>query len=93
MVGIAWLGLVGSWILSWVAGKYIDLRLTFDIQNATSVDEFVERVRPLLSAAVVIDVVTGVLIAIGAVVLIMLMVRIERRSRTRDAEVRAVAGV
>jgi hypothetical protein len=37
-------------------------------------------------------VVTGVLIAIGAVVLIMLMVRIERRSRTRDAEVRAVAG-
>jgi hypothetical protein len=93
MVGIAWLGLVGSWILSWVAGKYIDLRLTFDIQNATSVDGFVERVRPLLTAAVVIDVVTGVLIAIGAVVLIMLMVRIERRSRTRDAEVRAVAGV
>ena len=83
MVGIAWLGLVGSWILSWVAGKYIGLRLTFDIQNATSVDGFVERVRPLLTAAVVIDVVTGVLIAIGAVVLIMLMVRIERRSRTR----------
>jgi hypothetical protein len=37
--------------------------------------------------------VTGVLIAIGAVVLIMLMIRIERRSRARDAEVRAVAGV
>jgi hypothetical protein len=32
-----------------------------------------------------------VLIALGAVVLIALIVRIERRSRNRDAEVRALA--
>ena len=34
-----------------------------------------------------------VLIAIGAIVLILLMIRIERRSRARDLEIRAVAGV
>lgn len=93
MVGIAWLGLVGSWILSFVAGYYLDLRLTFDVRNAESLDEAVESVRPLLNAAVIIDIVTGILIAIGAVVLIALMIRIERRSHARDAEVRAVAGV
>jgi len=34
-----------------------------------------------------------VLIAIGAIVLIMLMARIERRSHARDLEIRALAGV
>jgi hypothetical protein len=91
MVGIAWVGLVGSWIISFIAGWYFDLRLTFDILNADSVKEGVAAFRALLGPAFVIDVVTLVMIAIGVVVLIMLMVRIERRSRARDAEVRAVA--
>jgi uncharacterized protein DUF4328 len=93
MIGIAWLGLVGSWILSFVAGWYIRLRVTFDIANATSLEDAVEAVRPLLTAAVVVDVVASALIAIGAVVLILLMIRVERRSAARDAEVRAVAGI
>jgi hypothetical protein len=93
MVGIAWFGLVGSWILSYFAGRYVNLRITFDIRNATSLDQAIESLRTLLTAALIIDIVTGVLIAIGAVVLIMLMIRIERRSRARDAEVRTVAGV
>jgi hypothetical protein len=93
MLGIAWLGLVGSWILSFVAGWYLDLRLTFDIRNAESLDEAIASLRSLVTAAVIIDVVTGVLITVGAIVLIMIMIRIERRSTARDAEVRAVAGV
>ena len=93
MVGIAWLGLVGSWIISFVAGWYLNLRVTFDILNAETIEEAVESLRGLFLAAVAIDVVTCVLIAVGAVVLILLMVRIERRSRARDAEIRAVAGV
>jgi hypothetical protein len=93
MVGVAWLGLVGSWIVSFVAGRYLTLRATFDVANASSLDEAVDSLRGLVSAAVVIDIVTGSLIALGAIVLIMLMVRIERRSGARDAEVRAVAGI
>ena len=67
--------------------------MTFDIRNSASLDEAVEAVRGSVVAAVVLDVVTGALIAIGSLVLIALMVRIERRSHARDAEVRAVAGV
>ena len=44
-----------------------------------------------MTAAVILNIVTGVLVTIGAIVLIMVMIRIERRSRTRDAEIRAVA--
>jgi hypothetical protein len=92
MVGVAWLGLVGSWIISFIAGWYLNLRLQFDAFNAASLDEFIESIRGLLPIAVAIDVVCGLLIAAGAVVLILVIVRIERRSRDRDAEVRAVAG-
>ena len=91
MVGIAWVGLVGSWIISFAAGWYFDLRLTFDVLNAESIKEAVAAIRALLLPAFILDLVTLVMIAIGVVVLIMLMVRIERRSRARDAEVRAVA--
>lgn len=91
MLGLAWLGLVGSWIVAFVAGWYLDLRITFDIANAATLDEAINSMRTLMTAAVIIDIVTGVLITIGAIVLIMVMVRIERRSRARDAEVRAVA--
>ena len=93
MVGAAWFGLVGSWIVSFLAGWYLDLRLTFDLFNAASLEEVVASFRTLLTLAVAIDVATGALIATGAVVLIALMIRIERRSRARDAEVRALAGV
>jgi hypothetical protein len=93
MVGIAWFGLVGSWILSFLAGWYLQLRVTFDILGATSIKEAVASLRGLFTAALILDIVTSVLISIGAVVLIMLMIRIDRRSQARDAEVRAVAGV
>jgi hypothetical protein len=93
MVAIAWVGLVGSWFISVIGTRYLSARVTFDILNATSLTDAVNAVRGLIAAAFILDVVTGILIALGAVVLIMLMVRIERRSRARDAEVRAVAGV
>jgi Domain of unknown function (DUF4328) len=91
MVGIAWVGLVGSWIVSFIAGWYFDLRLTFDILNAESIKEAVAAFRALLGPIFILDIVTLAMMAIGVLVLIMLMVRIERRSRARDAEVRAVA--
>lgn len=93
MVMIAWVGLVGSWIVSVVGGRYLSLRVTFDIANAESLKDAVESVRTLLNAAFALDVVTGTLIAVGALVLVIIMIRIERRSHARDREIRAVAGV
>lgn len=93
MVAIAWVGLVGSWIVSFAATRYVDLRLTFDLRNAETLDEAIASLRSLLTAATVIDIATSILIAIGAVVLVMIMARIERRSQARDREIRAFAGV
>jgi ABC-type sulfate transport system permease component len=93
MVATAWVGLVGSWLISLVARWYLNARVVSDVSNARSLDEAVESIRVTLTTAVAVDVVTGVLISLGALVLIALMVRIERRSEARDAEIRAVAGV
>jgi hypothetical protein len=93
MVAIAWVGLVGSWFIAIVASWYLNARLFADIRNAGSMEESVESARGLVRAAVGVDIITGTLITVGALVLIILMMRIERRSRARDAEVRAVAGI
>jgi hypothetical protein len=93
MIAIAWIGLVGSWLISVIAARYLSLRVVFDITNAATVGDAVDSVRGLVSAAFVIDIVTAILTALGALVLIMVMIRIERRSHARDAEVRAAAGV
>jgi Domain of unknown function (DUF4328) len=93
MIAIAWVGLVGSWIVSFVARWYLDLRLTFDVSNAESIEERIASVRGLMTAATVIDIATSIFVAIGALVLVMIMTRIERRSQSRDREIRAFAGV
>jgi hypothetical protein len=93
MIAIAWIGLVGSWLISVIAARYLSLRVVFDITNAATLGDAVDSVRGLVSAAFVIDIVTAILTALGALVLIMVMIRIERRSHARDAEVRAAAGV
>ena len=93
MVVVAWVGLVGSWVVSYAVGWYLDLRLEFDIRNAETLDEAIASLRGLLTAVVVLDIATSILIAIGAVVLVMIMARIERRSQARDREIRVFAGV
>lgn len=93
MVAIAWIGLVGSWIVSFVSGWYLSVRLTLDVGLAESLDQAVAAFRSLMFSATVIDIATSILIALGAVVLVMIMARIERRSQARDREIRAFAGV
>lgn len=93
MVAAAWIGLVGSWILAIVGRWYLNARIVGDILNARSLDEAIEAVRTTVTIAVAVDIVTATLIALGALILIALMIRIELRSQARDAEIRAVAGV
>jgi hypothetical protein len=93
MVAAAWIGLVGSWILAVLARWYLNARLIGDVVSARSLDEAVDALRATVSIAVAVDILTASLIAVGALILIALMVRIELRSQARDAEIRAVAGV
>ncbi len=93
MIAVAWVGLVASWIVSYIAGWYLDLRFTFDMHNAASVDDVVNSTRPIITATTIIEIATNILIGLGAIVLVMVMARIERRSQARDREIRAFAGV
>jgi predicted ester cyclase len=92
MVAVAWVGLVGSWLIAVIASRYLTLRVVFDLSNANSRQEALDAARGLVTAATIVDLATAVMIAAGAVVLILLMIRIERRARARDAEIRQAAG-
>lgn len=93
MVLLAWFGLFGGWALGYAARWYIDLRADAAIFNATAIEPLIEEFRTLFTIAFIVELVTAAMTAVGAGVLVLVMLRIERRALARDREVRAVAGV
>lgn len=92
VAGLAWLGLVGSFVVSYVAGLYLDTRLRTDAFNAGSLDEFIRSARGLLDGALVVDVVSTAMIVVGALALVVTILRIEQRRVARDREIDAALG-
>ncbi len=90
MVLIAWIGLVGSWLVSFVAGWVLSAKLVGDIVAAETQAALGDALRGFFDTSVAVEVATNVMVAGGAVVLILVMARIERRARHRDAEIRAL---
>lgn len=91
MVALAWFGLVGSWILGFLAGWVLDIKLAGDLQQAASRDAMSEALRTYFDLSFGVEVVQGVMVTLGSLVLIGVMIRIERRSRARDREIREAA--
>ena len=94
MVLLAWFGLVGSWIVSLLGGWVIAFTMTRDVLAAAAIRSPDLALAALLRAfdqSVLLEVVTSLMVAAGAIVLVLVMARIERRARTRDAEIRALA--
>ena len=89
MVGLAWIGLAGSWIVGRLVGLYLDLRLADEAANAASVSDFAARVRPLIDLAFAVDVIVAALISLGAVMLVAIMAEAERRAAARNREIEA----
>lgn len=89
MVVAAWFGLVGSWIVSFVGGWMITAAGINDVMNAVSLKEATAVFGRLLDQTFVLGVITELMIAAGAVILVMLMARIERRCDARDREIKA----
>jgi len=58
MVGLAWVGLVGSWIVARIVGLYISTRLNFDAVNADSVSAFALSSKQLVEWSFDLDVAT-----------------------------------
>ncbi len=91
LVALAWFGLVGSWIISVVAGWVIRFQVTSDLGVAKTDAEVAAALQRGFNLVLALTVLTELLVAGGAIVLVMVMIRIERRSAARDREIRAAA--
>jgi Domain of unknown function (DUF4328) len=91
MLALAWFGLVGSWIISFFAGWILDLQLATDLRTARTAAEQASGLQRWFDLTAAVGVVTELLVAGGAVILVLVMMRIERRSAARDREIHAAA--
>ncbi|HEX8026592.1 MAG TPA: zinc finger Ran-binding domain-containing protein [Candidatus Limnocylindrales bacterium] len=89
MVGLAFIGLAGSWLVGRILGLYIDTRIATEAFNATSAADYATRVKPLVDLAFAVDVLVSGLIALGAVMLVVIMIEAERRAAARNREIEA----
>jgi hypothetical protein len=93
MVALAWFGLVGSWFISFIGGWWINARGIGGILSARSAAAAAQAFDTAIDQAYVLEVLTASMVAAGAIFLVLVMLRIERRSAARDREIRdAVLG-
>jgi Domain of unknown function (DUF4328) len=92
LVGLAWIGLVGSWLVGRFVGIYVNARIEFDAFNADSVAAFAASTRGLLDIAFAVDVLTTGLITLGSLALIVIIAEVERRAVARNREIEAELG-
>jgi hypothetical protein len=88
MIAVAWIGLVGSVIVSFFAGWWLNLRVLSIAANATSVGQAIDELVAAFDMGMIVDIITSLMISIGSVILVLVMLRIERRARARDREIR-----
>jgi len=92
LVGLAWIGLFGSWLVARLVGFYINLRIGSEAEVASSVADYAARVKPLLDLSFFLQFVVSGLIAMGAVILVVIIIEAERRAAARNREVEAKLG-
>lgn len=91
MIAVAWIGLVGSAFVAFFANWWVNLRTASIVVNATSVGQVIDDMTQVFDIAMIIDIVTTLMVSVGAVILVIVMLRIETRARARDREIRAGA--
>ncbi len=91
MIVVAWVGLVGSWIVSFVVGWWVNLRILSIGANAATLSEAIDGVQQAYDIQVIVDIITTLMVSAGAIVLVVIMVRIQSRARARNREILAAA--
>jgi hypothetical protein len=89
MVMAAWIGLVGSRIVSLVGTWVITGVAVQAILDAGSREAALGVFGSMLDQTFALGIATELMIAVGAVILVILMARIERRCAIRDSEIKA----
>lgn len=91
MILVAWIGLVGSAILGFLLGWWVNIRIASVGTSARSLGEAIDMVQGAVDMQILVDIVTTLMSAFGAIVLVLIMFRMESRARARDREIRAAA--
>jgi hypothetical protein len=91
MILVAWIGLVGSAILGFLVGWWVNLRIASVGTSARSVGEAIAMVQGAVDMQILIEIITTLLSAFGAIVLVLILFRVESRARARDREIRKAA--
>lgn len=91
MILLAWVGLVGSAILGFLVGWWVNLRIATIPGNARSEEDAILAIQDAYDTQILVDVVTTLMASAGAIVLVLIMFRIEARARARDREIRKIA--
>ena len=91
MVLVAWVGLVGSAIVGFLVGWWINLRIATVATRAATLGDAIEVVEGAFDMQIIVDVVTTIMASVGAVVLVLIIFRIESRAAARDREIRKTA--
>ena len=91
MVAAAWIGLVGSAIVTFVIGSWFNLRVLSIAQNAQTLGQAIEEFGAAYDLLVIVEIITTLMVAAGAIILVVVMLRIESRARARDHEIRRAA--
>lgn len=92
IVAVAWVGLIGGWLLDRVAAAYFVTRVETSAFNATSVQAFAAEAVEILKLAGYVNLATTAMIGLGAVALVVTIIRVELRAAARDREVEQALG-
>ncbi len=88
MILVAWVGLVGSAIVGFIGGWWVNLRIATVATRSRTLGDAIAVVQGAYDMQLLIDIVTILMSSFGAIVLVMIMFRIESRARARDREIR-----
>ena len=78
MILLAWVGLVGSWIISFVVSWWVNLRIATIGINAETIGEAIADVQQAYDIQVIVDIVTTLMVSFGAIVLVIVMLASSR---------------
>ena len=91
MIMLAWIGLVGSAIVGFFAEWWANLRIATVATRSQTLGDAIAVVQGAFDMMLLVDIVTTLMAAFGAIVLVMIIFRIESRAAARDREIRKTA--
>lgn len=89
MVLAAWIGFFGSWLVGLVGTWVIAGMAVGGIMTRGTIEGAIGVFNTMLDQTIVLTFITEAMIAVGSVLLVVIMLRIERRAALRDSEIRA----